>query len=66
MKTKIGQKVWYYPIRGESKRYATAVRSEPWALGHGAMVVKVNGIAGGVSVLHLEPRDGEPELKVNK
>jgi hypothetical protein len=30
------------------------VRSEAWALGHGAVVVKVTGHAGGVLVEHLQ------------
>jgi hypothetical protein len=32
----------------------TKTRSEAWALGHGAVVVKVEGRAGGVDITHLE------------
>lgn len=37
----------------EAKKYAGriwTVKSEPWALGHGAMVVKLEGFSGGFSV----------------
>lgn len=57
--TKVGQKVWYYPVRGEKERRPSVVLSEPWALGHGAMVVRIEGQTGGVSPLHLEPRGDE-------
>lgn len=32
----------------------TKTRSEPWQLGHGAWVVAVEGIAGGVALSHIE------------
>ncbi len=32
----------------------TETRSEAWALGHGAVVVKVKGISGGVLISHLD------------
>lgn len=50
----IGTKVYFYPIKGTSVAEKTEVRSAPWELGHGEVVVKVKGKAGGVSVDHLE------------
>lgn len=32
----------------------TVIVSEPWELGHGAIVCKVAGISGGVLISHLE------------
>ena len=56
----VGTKVKYYSIAGDTEFLETEVRSEPWDL-CGTVVVKVNGIAGGVSVNHLEriKREGE-------
>ena len=51
----IDQRVRYYPIAGETDHVVTAIRSKPWRLGHGAIVIKVFGRAGGVHVGHLEP-----------
>ncbi len=50
----VGTKVKYFPVMGEKAFRECEVRSEPWVLGHGAVVVKVTGMAGGVSVKHLE------------
>lgn len=50
----VGRAVRYYPIDGEQDHVAAAVRSAPWVLGHGEIVIKVTGIAGGVAVDHLE------------
>lgn len=49
----IGTACRYYPVAGESKHRKTVTRSEAWALGHGAVVVKVDGITGGVDINHL-------------
>ena len=50
----IGAEVKYFPMFGEDKFEETVIRSEVWPLGHGELVVKVKGRAGGVSVSHLE------------
>lgn len=50
----IGTEVKYFPIFGEDKYEKTKVRSDAWALGHGELVIKVNGRAGGVAISHLE------------
>ncbi len=50
----IDQRVRYYPVAGEIDSVTTAIRSEPWRLGHGAIVVKIVGRAGGVHIDHLE------------
>ncbi len=55
---KIGDAVRYYPVLpdGEVPRYEeTKIRSEPWQLGHGAWVIKVEGRTGGVLTEHLAP-----------
>ena len=49
----IGTPVRYFPIKGQPECRHTKTRSEAWALGHGAIVVKVEGQAGGVSIDHL-------------
>ena len=50
----VGRAVRYYPIDGEQDHVVTAVRSAPWVLGHGCIVIKVTGISGCVAVDHLE------------
>lgn len=49
----IGALVRFYPVEGEAGSEESRVCSEPWALGHGAVVVKIDGRAGGVLVTHL-------------
>lgn len=50
----IGTAFKFFPIMGLPAFEETTTRSEAWALGHGAAVVKVEGRAGGVSIEHLE------------
>lgn len=50
----IGRKVRYFPISGEPDFEETAIRSRPWALGHGEIVIALEGRRGGCSILHLE------------
>ncbi len=55
---KIGDPVRYYPALpdGEVPQHEeTKIRSEPWQLGHGAWVIKVEGRTGGVLTEHLAP-----------
>ena len=58
---KIGTKVNYYPYSREDGSFdgitptPTNITSEPWELGHGAIVCKVKGVSGGVLITHLEP-----------
>ena len=52
----IGTPVKFYPISGENRFEECEVRSEPWRLGHGAIVIKVTGRAGGVHVDHIVKR----------
>jgi len=47
--------VRYFPVAGEPEFVDTVTRSEAWELGHGAIVVLVAGISGGVLVGHLAP-----------
>lgn len=53
----IGTRCRYYPVlpAGEDEFEETVIRSEPWLLGHGAAVVKVEGRAGGVLIKHVFP-----------
>lgn len=53
----VGTKVRYYPVAGENNYEESVVRSSAWALGHGELVVKINGRAGGVAISHLEFND---------
>lgn len=50
----VGTKVKYFPISNEDKFEETEIRSKAWALGHGELVIKVDGRAGGVAISHLE------------
>lgn len=49
----VGTPCRYYPIAGDSNHMKTKTRSEAWALGHGAVVVKIEGLTGGVDINHL-------------
>lgn len=52
----VGSSFAYHSVKGkpDTARY-TMTRSEAWELGHGATVVKVNGVSGGVNITHLIP-----------
>ncbi|MFC5525251.1 hypothetical protein ACFPPA_05790 [Rhodanobacter ginsengisoli] len=49
----VGTACRYYPIAGSAKHRKTKTRSEAWALGHGAVIVKIEGSTGGVDINHL-------------
>lgn len=51
----IGTECTYYPIKPfrREEAFKTKIRSEPWVLGHGAVVVAVEGKTGGVSIEHI-------------
>ena len=51
----VGTPCLYYPLRPfqRSEAVETVIRSEPWVLGHGAVVVKVEGRSGGVAIEHI-------------
>lgn len=55
---KIGLDVIYWSIiKGDGTRLnplKTKITSEPWKLGHNEIVCKVKGVAGGVSIKHLD------------
>ena len=51
----IGSSFNYFPNRGIPDSVDVVTRTEAWALGHGAVVVSVNGRAGGLSIEHLKP-----------
>lgn len=54
----IGTEVWYFPTMDQSP-LPTKIRSKPWVLGCGEIVIKIDGQAGGVSVYHLAYRDSK-------
>lgn len=62
---KIGTPVTYWGVikKDSGEKYDpidTVITSEPWQLGHGAYVCKVNGVSGGVCLTHIEKRkEGE-------
>ena len=49
----VGTPVVYTPIMGRALVDHTTTRSKAWTLDHGAVVVKIEGHAGGVSINHL-------------
>jgi hypothetical protein len=49
----VGTPCRYYPIAGDNIHLKTRTRSDAWALGHGAVVVKIEGLTGGVDINHL-------------
>lgn len=51
----VGTQVRYYPVAGDDRFELTTIRSVPWELGHGQLVVMVDGKAGGVSIDHIRP-----------
>ncbi|CNJ92591.1 Uncharacterised protein [Yersinia mollaretii] len=51
----IGSRFNYFPVKGIPDSVEVVTRTEAWALGHGAVVVSVNGRVGGVSITHLKP-----------
>ena len=54
-KYKIGESFIYMSVSGTRGGVITKTRSEAWTLGHGEVVVKVEGVTGGVSINHLTP-----------
>lgn len=53
----IGTPVRYYPKLpcGEDDFERSVIRSEPWILGHGDVVVAIEGFSGGKSIDHVLP-----------
>ncbi len=51
----IGTPCIYFPAKpfDRAKAIESKIRSAPWALGHGAVVVAIEGKAGGVSIDHI-------------
>ncbi len=44
-----------YHSRKNGAGVAVTTRSEAWSLGHGAVVVSVTSVTGGVDITHLKP-----------
>lgn len=53
---KLGMAVNYHRIVGRDECVPMYIASEPWKLGHGEVVVKLDGKAGGVSLMALSKR----------
>lgn len=51
----IGTRVRYWPGTRDEPARTGLTRSQAWVLGHGAPVVKVQGHAGGIALMHVEP-----------
>lgn len=51
----VGTRFHYFSVKGIPDSVEVVTRTEAWALGHGAVVVSVNGRAGGLSIDHLKP-----------
>jgi hypothetical protein len=51
----IGTPCVYYPLKPfvPSEAEQTRIRSKAWVLGHGAVVVMIEGRSGGVSIEHI-------------
>lgn len=56
----VGTRVRFYPLRGEPQFEESRTRSVAWALGHGDVVVLIEGRTGGVSIepYHLRIMEG--------
>lgn len=44
-----------YHSRKDGAGVPVTTRSDAWELGHGAVVVSVTGVSGGVDITHLKP-----------
>lgn len=55
----VGSACRYYPVLPGKEFKQTKIRSAPWVLGSGHVVVAVEGKSGGVSVEHLFFEEGE-------
>ena len=49
----LGAAVRYFPVSGRTSFVRASIRSEPWELGDGSVVIKITGQSGGVSIYHL-------------
>ena len=49
----VGTRFNYQSVKDLTPVVASVTRSEAWALGHGDVVVKLEGIVGGVLITHL-------------
>ncbi len=57
----VGTPVRYHSIIGDPEFVASKTRSEAWNLGHGAPVVKIEGIHGGVLLEAIDVITAESE-----
>jgi hypothetical protein len=55
--TRVGMKVSV--LKDDGFSMVTVTISEPWQLGHGAWVVKVDGISGGYDCARVSPVESE-------
>lgn len=58
----------YWPRRAENSFIETTIRSNAWTLGHGAVVVNIDGVSGCVDVRHLvlpDPNEGVSAMLIS-
>ncbi|EKN5087082.1 hypothetical protein ACOZ7N_004549, partial [Yersinia enterocolitica] len=51
----VGSRFNYFSVKGIPDSVEVVTRTEAWALGHGDVVVSVNGRAGGLHIEHMKP-----------
>lgn len=49
----IGAKVRYWPVKGREEHHDGEIRSEPWEVGGGSIIILITGKSGGVAIDHL-------------
>jgi hypothetical protein len=53
----VGTPVLAWPATRDDPPMATRTRTPAWTLGHGDVVVSVEGYTGGIRLAHIERRD---------
>jgi hypothetical protein len=51
----VGTPVHAYPGSRDDAPLTTTTRTPAWTLGHGAAVVSVDGVTGGICLTHIDP-----------
>ena len=60
----VGTPVLYHPIIGDKEHITSKTRSEAWELGHGAPVVKIEGLTDGVALEAIDVIAAEPDFQI--
>lgn len=56
----IGTRVAAFPITRDEQPLLTSTRTPAWTLGHGTVVVSVEGYAGGICLTHIDVIETPP------